>query len=57
MKKELEHLAQLIREEQRRLLQVAAESGQIPPAQTLERIAMLELNIAAIENTLDETDK
>jgi len=43
-----------MREEQRKLLEDAAETGRLPAGNTLQRIAYLELNIAAIENTLDE---
>lgn len=54
MQDKLEAIAQTLREEQRKLLEEAAEIGRIPSANRLERIAHLELNIAAIENTLDE---
>jgi hypothetical protein len=54
MQNKLENLAQLMRDEQRRLLEDAAESGRIPAGNALQRIAYLELNIAAIENILIE---
>lgn len=50
----LENLAALLREEQRGLLIGAARLGTLPSNGTLERIAQLELNIAAIENTLND---
>ncbi|GGA54668.1 hypothetical protein GCM10011385_05320 [Nitratireductor aestuarii] len=54
MQKKLETVANAMREEQRKLLEEAAALGQIPAGNRLERIAQLELNIAAVENTLDE---
>jgi len=54
MQDKIEAVAQAMREEQRKLLEEAAAVGSIPSANRLERIAHLELNIAAIENTLDE---
>jgi len=54
MQKKFEKIAQSMREEQRKLLEDAAETGRLPAGNTLQRIAYLELNIAAIENTLDE---
>ena len=56
MQNELEKLAQTMRDEQRRLLEDAAGSGRIPAGNTLQRIAYLELNIAAIENILAEQE-
>lgn len=56
MQNKLENLAQLMRQEQRRLLEDAAQSGTLPAANTLQRIAYLELNISAIENTLIEDE-
>lgn len=55
MKDKLEALLRRLKEEQRRLIATAAESGMLPSNSTLERVAQLELNIAAIEHTLDET--
>jgi hypothetical protein len=54
MREQLQRLAQLLREEQRKLLVAAAASGALPSQSTLQRVATLELNIAAIENTLTE---
>ena len=54
MRKELERLAQLLRDEQKKLLAAAAATGGIPSQSTLQRVATLELNISAIENTLAE---
>ncbi len=56
MQNELENLAQMMRDEQRRLLEDAAASGRIPASNTLQRISYLELNIAAIENILAEEE-
>ena len=54
MQNKLEHLAQIMRDEQRKLLEDAAATGRMPASNTLQRIAYLELNIAAIENILIE---
>lgn len=56
MRKELERLAQLLRDEQKKLLAAAAATGGIPSQSTLQRVATLELNISAIENTLQEVE-
>jgi len=56
MQKKLEQIANAMREEQRKLLEEAAALNQVPASNRLERIAQLELNIAAVENTLDEHD-
>lgn len=56
MENKLENLAQMMREEQRKLLEDAAASGRIPASNTLQRIAYLELNIAAVENILIEDE-
>lgn len=48
----LERLAARLRREQAALLLAAAKSGSLPSNSTLQRVAQLELNIAAIENTL-----
>lgn len=55
MHEQLEKLAQLLRDEQKKLLVAAAATGTVPSQSTLQRVAMLELNISAIENTLQET--
>lgn len=48
----LEQLSSRLRQEQTTLLLTAAQSGTLPSNSTLQRVAQLELNIAAIENTL-----
>lgn len=48
----LDDLARRLREEQKGLLLAAARSGNLPSQSTLQRVAQLELNISAIENTL-----
>lgn len=48
----LEQLSSRLRQEQAALLLTAAQSGSLPSNSTLQRVAQLELNIAAIENTL-----
>ena len=50
----LEALADRLRDEQRKLLFAAAEHTGMPHNRVLERVAQLELNISAIENTLAE---
>ena len=50
----LQKLSARLREEQLVLLLDAARTGGLPSRSSLDRIAQLELNIAAIENTLDE---
>lgn len=54
MQNKLEYLSQIMRDEQRKLLEDAAATGRLPAGNTLQRIAYLELNIAAIENILME---
>lgn len=54
MKEKLEALLRRLKDEQRRLIEAAAEAGMLPSNSTLERVAQIELNIAAIEHTLDE---
>ena len=54
MRIQLEKLAQVLRDEQKKLLVAAAETGGVPSQSTLQRVATLELNISAIENTLQE---
>jgi hypothetical protein len=53
-RKSLEQLSALLRAEQASLLIAAAKSGALPSNSTLQRVAQLELNIAAIENTLTD---
>lgn len=48
----LDQLSSRLRQEQGQLLLAAARSGSLPSNSTLQRVAQLELNIAAIENTL-----
>ena len=52
MRGKLEELSKRLREDQKALLLAAAESSVLPSNSTLQRVAQLELNIAAIENTL-----
>lgn len=54
MREQFEKLAQLLRDEQKKLLTAAAATGGIPSQSTLQRVATLELNISAVENTLEE---
>lgn len=56
MKEKLEALLRRLKEEQKRLITAAAELAMLPGNSTLERVAQLELNIAAIEHTLDEAE-
>jgi hypothetical protein len=51
MREQLEKLAQLLRDEQSKLL----ATGAVPSQNTLQRVATFEPNISAIENTLQET--
>lgn len=52
----LDELCKRLRDEQKSLLLAAAQSAGFPSQSTLQRVAQLELNISAIENTLaDET--
>ncbi|ODT31363.1 MAG: hypothetical protein ABS35_05095 [Kaistia sp. SCN 65-12] len=48
----LDELSKRLREEQKGLLMAAAQSAGLPSQSTLQRVAQLELNISAIENTL-----
>ena len=57
MHEQLEKLALLLRDEQKKLLVAAAATGTVPSQSTLQRVATLELNISAIENTLQEADR
>ncbi|MER8822616.1 hypothetical protein NKH70_22835 [Mesorhizobium sp. M0991] len=52
MHEKLSALSKRLKDEQRDLLLAAAEQETIPSASTIQPVAMLELNIAAIENTL-----
>jgi len=52
--KRFERLSAVLRTEQRRLLEAAAESYGLPNNGVLKQIAELELNIAAVENNLAE---
>ena len=52
MQEKLSALSKRLKQEQRQLLLSAAEQNGVPSASTIQRVAMLELNIAAIENTL-----
>jgi len=51
-RKSLEQLSARLRAEQASLLIAAAKAEALPSNSTLQRVAQLELNIAAIENTL-----
>lgn len=48
----LDALSRRLRQEQKGLLLAAAETSGLPSQSTLQRVAQLELNISAIENTL-----
>lgn len=48
----LDDLSRRLRQEQKGLLLAAAQSAGLPSQSTLQRVAQLELNISAIENTL-----
>jgi hypothetical protein len=52
LRNKLEALSKRLRDEQRALLVAAAETDGMPSNSTLLRVSQLELNIAAIENTL-----
>jgi uncharacterized coiled-coil protein SlyX len=54
MREHLTSLMKRLKDEQQRLLFAAAESTTLPSLSTIQRVADLELNIAAIENTLAE---
>jgi uncharacterized coiled-coil protein SlyX len=54
MREHLTSLMKRLKDEQQRLLFAAAESTTLPSLSTIKRVADLELNIAAIENTLAE---
>ena len=52
---QLEYLSARLLQEQRALLLAVASTEGLPSNSTLQRVAQLELNIAAIENTISET--
>lgn len=54
MRERLTALMKRLKEEQQKLLFAAAESPTLPSLSTIQRVADLKLNIAAIENTLAE---
>jgi hypothetical protein len=54
MRDRLTALMKRLKEEQQKLLFAAAEAPTLPSLSTIQRVADLELNIAAIENTLAE---
>lgn len=56
MNGKLEALLERLMEAQRDLLMAAADAGGMPAVKTLDRVAQLELNIAAIEHLLEEKD-
>ncbi len=51
-KSQLQNLSKMLRKEQAALLLEAARHNASPSNSTIQRVAYLELNIAAIENTL-----
>lgn len=52
MNEKLIALSKRMKDEQRQLLLSAADQDTMPSNSTVQRVAVLELNIAAIENTL-----
>lgn len=48
----LQNLSKMLRKEQAALLLEAARNKALPSNSTIQRVAYLELNIAAIENTI-----
>ncbi|MER2534954.1 MAG: hypothetical protein ABTQ31_07280 [Rhizobiaceae bacterium] len=54
MREKLEALVKRLKDEQRALIHALALSEAAPSQSSLQRIAQLEMNIAAVENTLDE---
>jgi uncharacterized coiled-coil protein SlyX len=54
MRERLTALMKRLKDEQQKLLFAAAESPTLQSLSTIQRVADLELNIAAIENTLAE---
>jgi hypothetical protein len=57
MEQKLQSLLARLKAEQRQLLYAAAEMATMPSASTLQMVARLELNIAAIENTLADDQR
>jgi hypothetical protein len=57
MTDKLEALTKRLKDEQRRLIEEAVRIGGLPSSSTIQRIAALELNIAAIENTSAEAQR
>lgn len=53
-RQKLRELSAALRREQEALLLAAARASGLPSNSTIHRVAQLELNIAAIENTLDD---
>jgi hypothetical protein len=53
-KTSLQELSRSLRKEQSALLLTAARTGGVPSNSTIQRVACLELNIAAIENTITD---
>jgi hypothetical protein len=51
-KSQLQNLSKMLRKEQAALLLEAARNKALPSNSTIQRVAYLELNIAAIENTI-----
>lgn len=54
MDEKLKDSLQRLKDEQKRLLLAAADINGLPPTSTLARIAQLELNIAAVENGIED---
>ena len=54
MEAKLKALLERLMETQRDLIVAAAEADGMPPNKTLDRVAQMELNIAAVEHMLDE---
>ncbi|MCG8271673.1 hypothetical protein MIC97_09185 [Aquamicrobium sp. NLF2-7] len=48
----MQNLSKMLRKEQAALLLEAARNKALPSNSTIQRVAYLELNIAAIENTI-----
>ena len=57
MRREFEALLHKLESEQHELLVSVAVQGILPSNGTLEKIAQLELNIAAIENAIDRLEQ
>ncbi len=53
-KSQLQNLSKMLRKEQAALLLEAARNKALPSNSTIQRVAYLELTIAAIENTIAE---